>query len=466
MAATSRNHTIQFEAAKRAEDHAHQSTKKPGGNGQPELVNTSKQSVEFEFGGSLGAVGLIVGFPSLMYYMWIGATYYDGQMPLPVDGQTWLEFGHRLLSLVYIGAFPTTKAWAIYWSFFIVEALFYCFMPGVSGYGKSLQHEGGRQLNYYCSAYSSFYATILLAAALHITGIFPLYTLIDEFGPIMSVAIISGFLNSFIAYFSAFWRGRTHRLTGYSIYDFFMGAELNPRIGILDFKMFYEVRIPWFILFLLSCGAATRQYERYGYVSWEVMFLVMAHFLYANACAKGEQLIITSWDMYFEKLGFMLTFWNLAGVPFSYCHCTLYLANRDPVEYRWNPYSLAALFIAYLFVYWVWDTCNSQKNGFRQMERGQLVHRNAFPQLPWRVVRNPKAIKTETSDRILADGWFGLARKPHYTCDAFFAICWGLITGFNTYFSNKRRWGHVACQTNFYPELFLYKSAVSKRKAN
>jgi delta24(24(1))-sterol reductase len=33
----------------------------------------------------------------------------------------------------------------------------------------------------------------------------------------------------------------------------------------------------------------------YGYVSAEVVFLAGAHYLYANACSKGEHLIITSW---------------------------------------------------------------------------------------------------------------------------------------------------------------------------
>jgi delta24(24(1))-sterol reductase len=138
--------------------------------------------------------------------------------------------------------------------------------------------------------------------------------------------------------------------------------------------------------------------------------------------------------MYFEKLGFMLTFWNMAGVPFSYCQCALYFANRDPAETRWNPYALLALFVSYLFVYWVWDTANSQKNGFRQMERGQLIQRKTFPQLPWQTVQNPKTIPTETGDSILADGWFGMSRKPHYPCDAYFAICWGLVTGFRSVF--------------------------------
>ena len=30
------------------------------------------------------------------------------------------------------------------------------------------------------------------------------------------------------------------------IYDFFMGASLNPRIGSLDIKMLYETRIAWY----------------------------------------------------------------------------------------------------------------------------------------------------------------------------------------------------------------------------
>ncbi|KAI1443260.1 ergosterol biosynthesis ERG4/ERG24 family-domain-containing protein [Annulohypoxylon stygium] len=389
----------------------------------------------FEFGGSFGTLALMIGFPTLMYYMWIGATYYDGKFPLPENGESLPEFGLRMWELIYTGAFPSLRAWKIYWVYYVFEAACYLFMPGVWGQGKPLPHEGGKQLKYYCSAYASFYFTIVVMAACHFSGVFKIYTFLDEFGPLMSVAILSGFLCAFVAYFSAILRGATHRMTGYPIYDFFMGAELNPRMfGILDFKMFYEVRIPWFILFGLSCAAAARQYENYGYVSGEVLFLVMAHYLYANACSKGEQLIITTWDMYYEKWGFMLIFWNMAGVPLSYCHCTLYLANHDPSEYAWNKYALGALFVTYIFVYIVWDQANGQKNAFRARERGNLEKRKTFPALPWIYIDNPKYIDTATGDKILVDGWWGYARKLHYTCDAFFAISWGLITGFNSPF--------------------------------
>ncbi|KAJ5576372.1 C-24(28) sterol reductase [Penicillium sp. DV-2018c] len=392
-------------------------------------------SGHFEFGGSWGVGSMMIGFPLLMYYMWIGATYYDGKFPRPAENQSYGDFFAHLANLVYTGAFPSAKAWTIYWVFFIFEGACYVLLPGVTVTGRPLPHLGGKQLTYYCSAVWSFYTSIGLALIAHFTGLFKLYTIIDEFGPLLSVAIISGYIVSFIAYFSALARGAEHRMTGYPVYDFFMGAELNPRMfKILDFKMFFEVRLPWYILLGLSMGAAARQWEQYGYVSGEVGFLVMAHFLYANACSKGEECIVSTWDMYYEKWGFMLIFWNLAGVPLSYCHCTIYLANHDPAEYRWNRYFLVFLYVAYLFVYWVWDTTNSQKNRYRQQERGTMVARNTFPQLPWQTLKNPKTLTADDGSKILIDGWYGKARKIHYTCDLYFALNWGLITGFSSPF--------------------------------
>jgi Delta24(24(1))-sterol reductase len=432
-------------------------------------------SGHFEFGGSLGVSCVMVGFPLIMYYMWLGATYYDGKPPLPAKDESVLDFVKHLGHLLYTGAFPSLKAWAMYWVFFVFEGLLYVFAPGIWVKGKPLPHEGGKQLNYYCSGMWSWWTTIVVASTLHLTGIFKLYTIMDEFGPLLSVAIFSGTLVSIIAYFSAIARGAQHRMTGAPIYDFFMGAELNPRMfGVLDFKMFFEVRLPWYILFLLSLGTAARQYENYGYVSGEVCFVLMAHFLYANACSKGEECIVPTWDMYYEKWGFMLIFWNMAGVPLSYCHCTIYLANHPPADYMWNRWALGTLFLAYLFVYWVWDTTNSQKNRFRSQELGGLSDRKAFPQLPWQTVKNPRVIKSENGGTILADGWCelllpllifvgslehslpidysshlptsiypyplltcladGYARKIHYSCDLFFALSWGAITGFKSPF--------------------------------
>jgi len=383
-------------------------------------------SGHMEFGGSWGVSAMMIGFPMLMYYMWIGATYYDGHFPIPLPDETVTSFLNRLGRIIYTGAFPSLKAWAMYWFFLAFEAACYLLLPGIYTKGKPLPHEGNKQLTYYCSAVWSLYTTLTLAAVLHITGIFKLYTIIDEFGPLLSVAIISGFLVSTIAYVSAIVRGATHRMTGYPVYDFFMGAELNPRMfGLFDVKMFVEVRLPWYILLLVTLGTAARQHELYGYVSGEVAFILMAHFLYTNACAKGEECIIPTWDIYYEKWGFMLVFWNFAGVPLTYVHCTLYLANHDPSVYRWNRAALTALFVLYLFIYWVWDTTNSQKNRFKAQLSGHDIERRSFPQLPWRIVKNPQTITSKHGDVIFVDGWcmfkiilsfpFSLLPSTHHT---------------------------------------------------
>jgi delta24(24(1))-sterol reductase len=287
-----------FKANGHANGHANGSTKAPRVVDGWEEGKDPKidYSGHFEFGGSFGVLAMMIGFPLLMYYMWIGATYYDGKFPTPAEGQTMTEFFSHLGQLAYEGAFPSLKAWTIYWVFFVFEGICYVLLPGITIMGRPLAQLGGKQLPYYCSAVWSFYTTLGAALALHFSGLFKLYTIIDEFGPLMSVAILSGFLVSFIAYFSALARGAQHRMTGYPIYDFFMGAELNPRMfGILDFKMFFEVRLPWYILLLVTMGAAARQWEVYGYVSGEVGFLLMAHFLYANACSKGEECIVSTW---------------------------------------------------------------------------------------------------------------------------------------------------------------------------
>lgn len=109
-------------------------------------------------------------------------------------------------------------------------------------------------------------------------------------------------------------------------------------------------------------------------------------------------------DMANEKFGFMLIFWNMAGVPFTYGHATLFLANHPPSAYRWPISYNIAVYALLLGAYYIWDTANSQKNRFRQQMNGAPILRKAFPQLPWGTVNNPKILRTKAGP-LLADGW-------------------------------------------------------------
>ncbi|KAF7951477.1 hypothetical protein EAE96_006786 [Botrytis aclada] len=116
---------------------------------QDATINDS--SMHYEFGGPWGTGAMTLGFPLLMYYMWIGATFYDGYFPLPSAEQSLIDFIISLAKLVYEEAFPHLYAWKIYWAFILFQAVCYVVLPGVWSYGKPLEHLGGKKLRYYCS---------------------------------------------------------------------------------------------------------------------------------------------------------------------------------------------------------------------------------------------------------------------------------------------------------------------------
>ena len=230
-------------------------------------------------------------------------------------------------------------------------------------------------------------------------------------------------------YIWGFVAGKTIRMSGNHLYDFFMGSWLNPRIGSLDLKMWAEIRVSWSMLFLISVSAAVKQYQVYGAVSTPMWFILLAHFLYANACMKGEECIPTTWDIFHEKYGWMLIFWNLCGVPFTYSLHSVFLLKHTPEEMERSPLYMGALFAFLLGAYYLWDSANSQKNHYRMQQAGSWVPRPwAFPQLPWRTLHNPKTLESG-GKTLLVDGWNSYARKIHYTADSAKALSWGLATG-------------------------------------
>jgi delta24(24(1))-sterol reductase len=156
--------------------------------------------------------------------------------------------------------------------------------------------------------------------------------------------------------------------------------------------------------------------------------LVVAHGLYTNAIMKGEECIPTTWDIFHEKWGWMLIFWNLVGVPWVYSFNAYYLLVNGPVP---QPTALmVVLYIALFGAYYVWDSAQAQKNRYRMKERGTFVPRHTFPQLPWSTLEHPRVLRTANGGTLLVDGWWQYARKIHYSADIVMAFTWALCCGF------------------------------------
>jgi delta24(24(1))-sterol reductase len=198
-------------------------------------------------------------FPVLMYYLWICLWFYDGSLVIPKSADDAWPFLQRMGAHVYHDAYPSRRAFAGYGGLMLFQFALAYVMPGYEQEGLPVPSLNYKTLTYKCNALSSFYATLVTCAALHLSGVYRLTQIIEHFGEYMTVSMIAGFAVSFATYFHAVLTNSAHRMSGNFAYDLFMGAALNPRIGHVDLKMWAEVRIPWVLLFLISVSGACKQ---------------------------------------------------------------------------------------------------------------------------------------------------------------------------------------------------------------
>ncbi|KAK4702769.1 Delta24(24(1))-sterol reductase, partial [Phenoliferia sp. Uapishka_3] len=396
---------------------------------------------EYEFGGPPGVVGMMVFFPCLFYYLFICLTLNDGKFLKPIDASSltgpngWIEFAKNIASLVRIHAAPTKRAAALYFSLMALQLLLAFIMPGLKQQGLPVGQLGGRTLTYNCNAFSSLYATVLIVGTLHFTGVFNLADIIDLYGPLLTVASISGFALAAVVYVT----GERYRMSGNLIYDYFMGSSLNPRIGSVDIKMWAEIRISWTLLFAIAMGAVAKQYQTYGYVSPNVALFAYGTGLYLNACAKGEHFIPQTWDMNFEKV-------RLANPTTSYKNADLDIhppssagssATGTSPEFPFPTPTPPSTWQPTIPLHTVTQPGSSPPYSsfslahIASSQTGTYIPRHTYPQIPGTVIENPQFIQTKRG-RLLISGCWGVVRKPNYISDWIQALCWALSTGFGS----------------------------------
>ena len=419
-------------------------------------VDPNMSSKRLEFGGPAGALAIMLASHVAVYYLHLcveaaGGDLYSLPRTLAGLRATWADLRAH--------ATPTFASWCAYLGFLAHQAILALVCPGpvVLGYPCSVPPGERRargvvdaddedaddkdaddkdavpkvRLAYTCNALAAWWCTLgTVAVAVAAFGDAPLVWVADRRGELLTCAVITADLASLAAYAHATLTGAAESTTGQPAYDLFMGAARNPRAfgGKLDWKMWTELRVSWVTLFLLTLASAAKARRRFGAVDPSSAALLLAHWLYANACQKGEESVPFTWDVFHEKWGWMLIFWNLAGVPFAYSVNAAFVASRGP-GLKPGAARLLALFL--LAAYYVWDTAQSQRTRFRARRQGTYVHRPwAFPRLPWGTLAAPRAMETKHGAPLLVSGWVDLARKIHYTADAVMATCWAAACGY------------------------------------
>lgn len=210
--------------------------------------------------------------------------------------------------------------------------------------------------------------------------------------------------------------------TGNMIYDFYIGRELNPRVtlpwfGEIDIKTFCETRQGLTLWVLINLAFVAKQYRTFGYVTDSILFVSAFQSYYVLDGQYLEAGIMTMMDITTDGFGYMLSFGDLAWVPFLYSTQARYMSSY-PVHMGWA--GAAAALAVYATGVSIFRAANSQKDTFR--------HNPADPK-----VANLSYIQTKRGTRLLTDGWWGKSRHINYFGDWMQSAPFSLPTGFAGY---------------------------------
>ena len=208
--------------------------------------------IEYEFGGPIGALGVIVGLPLvifLLYFLCNKDVCLNN--PFRFAWGTWFtrHLPHSISELY------TNEAMYMYVGWMIFHVLLERILPGETVEGVVL--DDGKRLPYTMSGHLQFWITLVVmghayplfiesapvgSTIYEFRGFRPLdlSLIYDHYVQLIFVSVIGASLLSVYLYWSSFL-GKKKILakggdTGNMVYDFFIGRELNPRIGSIDLK--------------------------------------------------------------------------------------------------------------------------------------------------------------------------------------------------------------------------------------
>jgi delta14-sterol reductase len=364
------------------------------------------QTKEFEFGGPLGTTFITALLPCTVY----GLFYACNGNGCPANYTS--PFRNTADEVFSLSAMTACLAW-----FAFCVAAWYL-LPGTWIKGTKLRN--AKVLDYKINAWNTFILTnVVMLTMLKVYGFAPFIWIADHYLSLATSAIIFSTGMSFYLYSTSFNKDRLLAEGGNSgniIYDWFIGRELNPRIGSFDLKSFCELRpglIGWFIL---DVSLAIKQYSLLGHVTDSMVLVVLFQTYYVMDALYNEPAIFTTMDIIMDGFGFMLAFGDMVWVPFTYSLQARYLVHFPKhLGFFYTALILAVKILGFV----IFRGANSQKNAFRTNPEDPSVKHITY-------------IETEAGTRLMTGGWWGMARHINYFGDWLMGLAWCLPTGFDT----------------------------------
>ncbi|PKS10286.1 hypothetical protein jhhlp_002037 [Lomentospora prolificans] len=390
----------------------------------------------YEFGGPLGAAAISFGLPILMYIFTFACNDISGcPAPSLLDPQNldleqlkrevgWPENG-------ILGLFDTNVTLFVV-GYYLVNLLLYGILPANEVQGTELA-TGGR-LTYRFNAFTShlIILAVCVAGTVNQGANWILWTYISEnYVQIFTANLLIAIFLAVFVYIKSFGvkAGNTEMRelaaggqTGNMIYDWYIGRELNPRItlpiiGEVDIKVFMELRPGMLNWLLFNAAWVAQQYRNFGYITDSMIFITGIQSLYIIDSWYNEPSILTMIDITMDGFGFMLSFGDLAWVPFLYSTQARYLSLYPTTL---GPTGIAAMLVVLGIGFYIFRSSNNEKNLFRTNPKDPRVSHLEY-------------IQTKTGSKLLVTGWWGTARHINYFGDWIQSWPYSLPTGIAGY---------------------------------
>lgn len=309
---------------------------------------------------------------------------------------------------------PLLNSWSIrVYGFYIASLiLLKTVLPG--RYVQGLPTPQKRVLSYYVNGFSAF--VTFTVGAIILEMMFPYFQqLSSNVLPLFTVSLTVSIILAFALLLFSFRSGvELAPACSLNVAEgFWMGRELNPRIGTFDIKYFLELYTGLLLWHLLNMAALYSIWLDSSNM-WDVLpalLVTLSQGLYVADGLYFDDAVLSTMDITEEGLGFMLVFGNLGWLPFVYSVQTRVLTESPAI----SPMLLAIGTLLCILGYLVFRLSNLEKHRFRQGKRPDL-----------------QVMRTERGRDLIVSGFFGSARKINYTGD--FLLCLGqtLLSGFSS----------------------------------
>lgn len=326
--------------------------------------------------------------------------------------------------------FGTAKCWQIIGVISLLQLVLMRILPGPEYEGPVAPN--GHVPKYRENGIWAYLVTCILFFGCSSYGLnlFPASIIIDEYQNLVITLVYFGIVFCAVLYAKGILYPSTveHGQSGNSVFDFYWGTELYPRILGWDVKVFTNCRFGLMLWQLSIFSGLAYQQNTFGEISYAYIATAVIQTQYIFKFYIWEKAYTKSMDIAWDRAGFYICWGCIAFVIVGFNTPTIYLALHNVEISYW--YCVACI-IAGVFFTWLTYWADMQKEITREKEGKCLVF-GKKADIMW--AKYTVGDEEERQNILLLNGFWGWARQFHCVLELLASLAWSLPALFNTFY--------------------------------